>query len=58
MMQNSHDEQNPVLCIPESCEDYILKLYHISLLGAYQGCIRPFLTIKQKIVYSLFYALH
>ena len=34
-IQNFHDKQKPVLCIPESCVDHILKLYLNSLFGAH-----------------------
>ena len=35
-IHNFHDEQQPILCIPESCVDHILDLYHNSLFGAHQ----------------------
>ena len=47
-IQNFHDEQKAVLCIPEPCVDYILGLYHNSLFGAQQVSSRTFLTIKQN----------
>ena len=50
MIQNFHDEQKSVLCIPESCVEHIVDLYHNSLLGAHQSSLRTFLTIKQKFV--------
>ena len=48
-IQDLHDEQSPVLCISESCVDHILDLYHNSLFGAHQGCLRKILTIKQML---------
>ena len=27
-IQNYHDKQNPLLCLPESCVDHFLDLYH------------------------------
>ena len=47
-IQNLHVEQNPILCIPESCVDNILVIYHNSLFGAHQGSVIEFVTIKQK----------
>ena len=41
-IENFHDEQKPVLFIPEFCIDHILDLYHNSLFGAHQGSLRTF----------------
>ena len=43
-IQNLPDELKPVLCIPESCVDYILDLY----ANSHQGFLEVFLKIKQK----------
>ena len=40
--QTYHDEQNPLLYIPESCVDHTLDLYHNSLPEAHQDSIRTF----------------
>ena len=41
-IQNYQDEQSPVLYLPESCVDYVLDLYHNSLLGTHYGSIKTF----------------
>ena len=53
-----HKEQNSVLCIPESCVDYILDLYHNLLFGAHQGSLRKFINNQLKHFWTIFDALH
>ena len=38
----------PKLCIPESCVDAILDLYHSSILAGHQGTLKCFLTISDR----------
>ena len=40
--------QKTKLCIPESCVDAILDLYHSSILAGHQGTLKCFLTISDR----------
>ena len=56
-----HDEQRPVLCIPKSCVDHILDLFHSSLFGIWYtaGLTTNILTIKQKFyILNIMHNIH
>ena len=55
-IQHFHDEQKPVLCIPESCVGYILDIYCKSLFGVHLGCLRTFFNNQAKVLYTKFNA--
>ena len=43
-IQKYHEDQIPMLCIPETLVDHILEQYHNSFIGAHQGSLRTFLN--------------
>ena len=56
-IQNFHDEQKTVLCIPKSCLDHILDLFHNSLFGAHQGSLRTFFNNQTNFLHTKFNVL-
>ena len=43
------DKEKALLAIPEACADKIIELYHTSLFAGYQGVIKTYLSISNKL---------
>ena len=48
-LNTNPEEETTLLAIPEVCADKIITLYHSRLLVGYQGIIKTYLTIADKV---------
>ena len=51
------EKETAVLAEPETCAGKIITLYHSSLFTGHQGVIKIYLTISEKFLYQILYAI-